>query len=326
MSEWQDKTLEELFPSELAAIIDALDTATGLIVTALTAIAAALDAVSQFLVDVADPAAAAIAALRLLIDTMANDLENTGLYQIVVMPEVGPETFASLKGFAGGIGESIISTEFTYQQFIGRIVGALDDTSDPHRPNFSEFANVTGVVVMVGAPSLADLVAILKKLWEVFGIQDFLNLWNAYDFFPPDRTERFGSGVSPDFTNIRAVDLIPPLASVVDLLRKIVYMLDTALGFLALVKAFAAMLSAKADQLLAIAATIQEIVDLIQTLLDDTGIYVLVIPPGVGGNERLKSELLNSGDPPPFGSGSWVGGIAWFGGAGAGPALEFIFG
>lgn len=326
MAEWKDKTLEELFPDGIDAIADGLAAIGSTVADALLVLAGALSDLSNFLVDATDPLAAILDALIADLNAIVQDLENTGLYQIVVLPQLSQIDLENLGGLAEATAGAVLEREFSYDQFITTMVQALNDTGDPNRPDLTEFATISGAVMLVGAPSLADLMALIKKLGDVFGIQEFIDLWNRFNFLPDDREARFGQGLIPDFDTIRAIDLLPPLAEIVVVLKQLIAILAFAAGILEFIQQFAEILQEKADKLAALAQEIQDILDLIATLLDDTGIFVLLIPPTVGGTQAIINELQNSGNPPPFGDGSFVAGVGWFGGAGAGPALEIIFG
>lgn len=131
---------------------------------------------------------------------------------------------------------------------------------------------------------------------------------------------------TPDWSTKRVFELFPPVAAALSALERLTQKLAASVRASAAVTAFAALLSAKASALSALASELSTALTNLTTDFNATGVNVLVIPEGVGGNARFLSELRQATNQPAFSSSAYTAGIVIMGGAGSVPVLEVFFG
>lgn len=374
MSTWQSKTLAELLPPEVAGLVSSAGPIASTVATLTGNIATLAQTLSALVIDFIDPIEAATAAFIAEVDAFIEDLQNTGVYVLVVP---APRNERGRRGTEG---------------FIRTVQDAMYDTSDPQRPPFNAGAVVGGVVILLGAPTLDGLKNAADSLGKVLNLKELRDLKRSieeanpphattlttnvkgklgFQDIPVTSTEGFlpvngavkidvevityesvtatafknalftanhnaGTAVkpaalsyigeAPDWRAKRVSELFPPIGVVLSQLDQFVQKIRAAVAASAAISAFANMLAAKATALSDLATALSDAVTSLLTDFNSTGINVLIIPDGVGGNARIVSEMQTSLNKPAFSEDAYTCGIVIMGGAGTTAVLETFFG
>ena len=312
---WQPYNLQSIFPGAVEPVVSTFNSVSNTVGSALGALASALDTLAALLLDISDPLKAAIDALIAAIEQLQAaifDALNSGLYFYM---DGGP-------ALTGGTPDGLSG-------FYGRFEASFYDLGDKYRPQFSDTAQVSALILVGGANDLPSLANLMKLFGELFGIEAFLKAWenfqnaNTGDDYPT-LIER-GMSTPPDWKSIRLGDYIPPLDKLQEILSQIIGLLKTASAFSQFLKDLAAALKEKADLLLAISAEIKAILDMLLALLLGAGLYALPVV-GASGIPGLIETVHAASNPPPFDRGAFVSGVVLLAGTADFSPIQTLFG
>jgi len=132
-------------------------------------------------------------------------------------------------------------------------------------------------------------------------------------------------GEKPDWRNQKVTDIFPAIGTLLNQLERFTKQVAGAPRASDVVSDFAQILLDKASQLTQIATAMSAILTQLASDFDATGINLLKIPEGVGGNNRFISELTNSTNKPPLSDNAFTAGVVLLGGAGVFTVLETFF-
>ena len=154
VGDWQTVSLE--IPDFLEPVREAIDAFFSFLIRILDILLAVLEILKVFATGLLDPLIAIIEALRDLIERILNDLRQLGIYfhgDIYALK--GPD-FQVLKG--------------GYLAYEGRMVGRLQDTQDPNRPDISELSTCIAVFVFAQADirGINRIVQLIKSILALF--------------------------------------------------------------------------------------------------------------------------------------------------------------
>lgn len=121
---WQTISLE--VPDFLEPVREAIDAFFSFLIQILNILLAVLEILKIFATGLLDPLIALIEIIKAIIEALLNDLRQLGIYIHGDFYALEGPDFSALRG--------------GYTTFEGRMVGRLQDTQDPNRPNISEFS------------------------------------------------------------------------------------------------------------------------------------------------------------------------------------------
>lgn len=150
---WKTIDLSSIFPPTLGALISLSSTIVGGVNTVLETFIVVAEIVKLFIVDYTDPILAIVEAFIEQLENFFKDLKETGVYMLSTYPES-------------------LQDKQTFGSFLNGIAASSIDTSDPHRPQFSEDASIGGIVIMAGAESALDIADLMKTLGKIFNFED----------------------------------------------------------------------------------------------------------------------------------------------------------
>ena len=280
------------------------------VVTLLDLASSALEVAKIFFATQASPTTALANALIDEVQNLNNDIFGSGVFQLVVQPfEINKKFGVPLIGQAGPIdtetklfglqqtGTILPSNDFgipslTPSRVIDKIVQSFDDQGDLERPQFSNNASVAAFGFMVSAPDVNGFVSLLEGLqavWDFGAFSRLLNQMKQKANFPSG----FPTPVSrpPDWDSVRF--------NSIDFMKKTQDQLNNQLNFLRgllgstdnLLNDFLTLIERKINNLQATVSEFNELINTIKNATAASGVYVLDVPAGVGGNERLKQEI-----------------------------------
>jgi hypothetical protein len=174
------------------------------------------------------------------------------------------------------------------RQAILAAVESLDDLGDPNRPQFSDNAQVCALGIMATAPGLDQFKALIELLLQVFEIPE----WRiALLKFNEVSTTGTTASAFPDWKSVRLNSFTP----MDDIQSAILDVIHTVQGYQVVaddcIQDLIDILDQKAALLEELAKRLE---DLANALKSATGLFVLNVPIGVGGNSRLKTEFRDS--------------------------------
>jgi len=152
---WQTVSLE--IPDFFEPVREAIDAFFSFLIQILNILIAILEILKVFASGLLDPIIALIEAIRDLIEALLNDLRQLGVYMhgdfYALMD--GPD-FQSLRG--------------GYLAYERRMIARLQDTSDPNRPDISEFSTCIAVFAFVGADirGINRIIQLIRALLALF--------------------------------------------------------------------------------------------------------------------------------------------------------------
>jgi len=151
---WQTVSLE--VPDFLEPVREAIDAFFSFLIRILDILIAVLEILKVFATGLLDPLIAIIEALKRIIEQILNDLRQLGIYihgDFYVLE--GPD-FQALRG--------------GYLPFEGRMVGRLNDTNDPNRPDISELSTCIAVFLFAQADirGVNRIIQLIKSILALF--------------------------------------------------------------------------------------------------------------------------------------------------------------
>jgi len=167
MAQWKSFSFE--VPSAIEDIINGLNSAIGPLTSVLSAIRTILNIVKVFILTLSDPLLAILEALIDEITELLNDLIQSGIYVLPVVPtdtynlnnpkdkaSKANQTLRYIRSISGGA-----------QGFKSRVTNSFYDQGDPYRPQFSNNAKVGGVVLAFESGDLPTVLNALHGLYRM---------------------------------------------------------------------------------------------------------------------------------------------------------------
>jgi len=182
-------------------------------------------------------------------------------------------------------------------QWLSDLAYSLDDRMDPERPILPTRQQVGAIAVVATVEDYADLFRRFRALFDLFNkliaSEDQVNRWVEYD--NPFEVVP-GVGKAPNWGNQTLSDVIPPLGDLADKLVDFANQITTART--GLLQDFADFLRTKANILQQIADEVEEILELLVSLLDFEGAWLLPIY-GEFNTEELQ-DLIRTAEGGPL--------------------------
>lgn len=229
----------------------------------------------------ADPLAAAFSTVVQSLQNLLNDTFGAGVFVLVVnqfdVPGVRP---------VDNFGIPILYPREALQM----AMESFDDTADANRPQFSDDAQVTAYGFMATASSVAGIITLIDELLRVFNIAE----WNLINqrfrnaILPPSPTS-----VYPDWQSLR-LNSISQIAGVQKSANQMLENLrGNTLDTHDAVRDVVQTLKEKVETADSIVSQLKNNLTSLQNAAKASGLYVLNVPPGPGGNTRLKNEIFD---------------------------------
>ena len=160
-AKWKSIAIEDLLVAREAieTVTDTFDS----ILAFTGAVRNVLRVIKAFLLDLGNPIRTALQIAVAAIEQILNDLDQAGVYSLLVLPEAGADN--SYSNVKGGI-----------DNFLNTVVLSLEDVNDPNRPQFSSNANVGGFVLVADSGNIATVMEAILSLLKLFGINKKLSL------------------------------------------------------------------------------------------------------------------------------------------------------
>ena len=313
---WELKPIPAPLLSELEGLATSISSITQPVVTALDTAQAALDVAKAFVTTSANPTTALALALIDELENLNNDIFGTGVFQLVVQPfdASARKTIPRIGEIPGfNAADTLIEIEqagstlpanflgvpsLTPERTIRLITQSFDDEGDAQRPQFSDSASVTAFGFLVTAPDADEFASLLESLRAVFDLGPFERLLERLKRVTNLETGGIAPPISrlPDWDSVR-LNSVSPLKETQDFINKQLNFLRglVGVGDNAL-QDFIELIERKVSNLQAIIQEFNELINSIKSALNASGIWVLDVPPGVGGNNRLKQEIESNND------------------------------
>ena len=285
----------------------ATDTLSGILSTAKTG----LQIASPFAAMLQDPVGAAVNAAVQAIETTIHliiDSLNTGVY---FYADGGPfMTGGKPDGLSG---------------WLSRWEGSFKDPGDRQKPVFSDDADVSGIILVVGANDLPQFQSMLSSLSALAAF--------PYTPFPegpaglsyPDQVES-SLPSPPDWKGTRLADVVLPYGELNSALEILVGALSIGDDIGALINSLARTIEMKIEGLVALVERLEGIVQTIRNIALATGIYGLSVrsTTGISGLITTAREATST---PPWDHEALVGGVCLLAGtANFAPVAELLGG
>jgi hypothetical protein len=269
-----------MLPSYITDQLDKFTDVNELLATGLETLKTVVELIAKFIQGVQDLNAAYIEAARLLINSIVQQLTQTGVYALFhVTPSV--------------------SYTMTPRQWLSHASASLYDKMDARRPILVDpYAFVGAAVIMATSENLRSLLDnfynLMELLKNVIGSLDQVRSWKDFG-------EEFevveGVGRVPNWESKKIVDIVPYLDVIVE---KLLSYANSILGpsdASSIYSEYIEKLQDKIDYLVNFIKSIEDIVNLIAVILNFEGAFVLPIF-GQGDAAWLSGELINSTGGP----------------------------
>ena len=278
---WKQETIS-------APVSGALSSATGIASQALGATATVLNVASTllgvaraFVGSTTDPFSSAYGAAVSQFDSLNNDLFGSGVFQLTINQFDIPGRRAK-----DDFGVPVMKP----REALSLAIQSFDDLGDPNRPQFTDQATVSAYGFLLTAPTPQGLLQMIEELTAVFAIPDFKVLRERYsEVLTPGVVEsRY-----PDWTNQRLNNIYQLRATQEATSRLLENLRGNSVTANDNLSDLIGMFSRKANVARRLISDLEDTLDNLSNALAATGIYYLDVPPGVGGNERLKDEIYD---------------------------------
>jgi len=186
--EWQSFDLQDLMPDPVISLANGVNNFISPVKTILSLIKSILSLVKIFLVDSGSALATILKKVQNIINDYVDDLTGTGVYILPIYPRSNyyDQNVIAENGFS----KYLASIGGGSAAFKRRIVDSFNDIYDGNRPQFSSSAKVGAFIIAVDSGNLADVVA---------GIQSLQNIFSATTFEPeiqaPTNVEAIGDNL-----------------------------------------------------------------------------------------------------------------------------------
>lgn len=281
MSGWTKSDVFAPVSKELAQIAGTAAGAAGATAGVLGAAAGLLQVAAAFITGTSDPFKAAYASVIDELEDLLNDLFGAGVFSLTInqfdVPGRRPKD---------DFGIPLLLPREALQLAIA----SFDDLADENRPQFSDSAEVAAFGFLANAPSVEGLLDLIKALVAVFSIPDFnllqRRLQDAIE--PPVTPSRY-----PDWQSLK-LNSIDQIRETQEAANK---MLENLRGNLTTADDnlvdLINVLTKKVKQAEKIIKDLEDVLDNLSNATAASGLFTLNIPPGVGGNKRLKEEIFD---------------------------------
>lgn len=280
---WSQKDLTPPLPSEISDIANQISSTTGVVIPILDLTSKLVETASVLFSPGIDPFGNIMTTIVQNIESLINDLFGTGAFELVIEPT---NTF----------GRGIRRDQFGLAQanprdVINLAIRSFDDQGDSNRPQFSRFAQVSSFGLLVSSPDILSFRNILQKLKLIWNIPKI----DEIDF-TIDRSVNSASfidslGADWDSFRFNEVETFKNIQN--ELLKS----LQIANGYAGItdntIQNLILVIARKLDQIKNLAIDLKALVDDIQSAGGLNGAYVFDLPLGVGGNDRIKNELVS---------------------------------
>jgi hypothetical protein len=275
---WVSQDVVHPIPSSLATLVSGTSSLISSITPVLHAASTLLTAAEVFFSPTTNLYAAFVTGLLTEAQNFNNDLFDTGVYQLTVS---GDTIGGVVKYDSFGI------PLLTPGQAIQAAISSLSDLGDVNRPQFNNTAEVTAIGFMATAPSPDQFITLINNLLNIMNLQDWLNFSVK---FTRRITPPIPQSVPPDWQSLR-LNSIQDLASVQQAVNNLI---STLLGYQVIadniITQLVNLINAKTAQLTALNV---QLTRLINDLKATTGMYVMNLPPTIGGNSALIAAFTD---------------------------------
>lgn len=300
---WKNSGIAKPIPSEIASLASSLGGVMSALGPLLSTVSSLLNLASGFYGGVQDPYSSLTTALIKETENAINNLFGTGLYNLIVDP-------VNRSGIIRY--DSVGVPLLTPFEAINLAIKSLDDVGDLNRPIFSNSAEVVGLGFLITAPTLDQFLGLITQMRGILTVSEWELLFNLFDRIktPAD------AAAPPDWKSIR-LNSFTELKEMQDVLLDL---LGTTKGYSVVpdsnVRDLIDIINVKLIQLQNLTKSLNS---LASGLKHTTGIYVMNMPVGAGGNTRIKAYLK---DCPLMRSTNQYTAIALF--IGGGPSIYVV--
>jgi len=282
---WKKTNVVPPLPPEIRALLDTLNSSLGSVVPVLSTAKSLLEVAKVLYLAGTDLYSALLIALITECENIVNDTFGTGMYELIVDPfSVFPKKLKKDK--KTGI------PYVTPGDAINIAIASIDDLGDADRPQFSDSAEVAGFGIMLTAPDPAALLKLLEMLLKVWTTLDLK--WTIERLKKAKAVAPIPDSISPDWSSAR----LNQIEIFAKLQKQLLDTLEMAKGYTitadqAVIDLIDA-LTQKVDDLKGSIEALQALMDLIKGISGMTDVFVVQIPLGVGGVNRIKAELVDA--------------------------------
>lgn len=273
---WIKRDVVGPIPDELASVSAEASTLVSTLTPILTSVANLLSAAQVFYTTTLDPYSSLVTSLINQAENLNNDFFATGVYDLSVTPfsRSGVTRYDSF-GFP----------LMTPKEAILSAVESFDDLGDSQRPQFSNSAQVSAIGLLASAPSPDAFISIVENLTSILQLEDWKLLLKLRERHSDVSSVE---SVLPDWRSLK-LNSIEDMRKVQDSNNQII---SYARGYAATpdtnIQDLVDVINAKVSKLNQLKSQLDQ---LTQNLRAATGVFVMNVPMGVGGNERIKQEL-----------------------------------
>lgn len=154
MAEWESLTLSDIIPTEVPEVIGQLSSVIDAFAGITSNLASFIETVGLVILPYTDPLIAISAALKETIDGFVSGLLEANVYVLPI--PLGRPSDNFRRGIDG---------------FIKVIEDSIYDTSDPNRPFITGAVGSVSIIILVGAPSLEEIIDKSQGLGELFNLE-----------------------------------------------------------------------------------------------------------------------------------------------------------
>lgn len=277
---WVNQNVAGPIPAGLANLVQGFGEVVSSLSPLLSAAQALVEVAQAFFNPTTSPYAALVNTLLTELQAFNNDLFATGVYYLSVTANTATNSGRIVQHDPLGI------PLLTPEGAIEAAINSLYDQCDVNRPQFSEYAEVCAIGLMATAPSAGQFLALIEALIAIFQLPDWL------DFSV--RLKRILTPIcapTPPIWQSLRLNSIQDLKNVQNAINNAI---NTCEGYLTtannILQQLADLIAAKQHQLNQLQAQIQ---NLINDLRHTTGIFIMNLPPTIGGNAVIQSALMD---------------------------------
>ena len=276
---WQQSPIVKPIPKELASIAGTAGGVASTLSAGLSAVSSLLSVAEVFFNSTTNPYESLTSGVLGELQGLNNNLFGTGVYALTV---TGYDIGGPIQYDVTGI------PKLTPGQAIGAAIASLDDAGDSARPQFTDSGDICAIGFLVSTPSVDQFIALAQQLLAIFDIPDFqILLERVISQSSPAPTQ---PPLPPDWKSIR-LNSITQLKQIQDAVNDF---MEHAKGYTTIadnvLDDLISVIDAKSSELQGLANTLDS---LAADLAHSTGVYVLNLPIGTGGNNRLKQALAD---------------------------------
>lgn len=280
MSEWQKFDPSKLIPEDMKSLAADISDTTEKLAIAMDVLSDVVRVASNFSSNMVDVNAVIIKAAQDLINSIFQQLTQTGIYWLAHM-------------------SPSVSYTLPPAQWLAEVATSLDDRLDERAPILEdEHAFVGAVVIAATSTNLKDLFDAYEGMFNLLGIAlaNFGSLGNI-----PRFGEAFtitpGVGRAPNWHSKKVADIVPGMSDLAETMLGFVNMLAGPPSSGGILEAFADSLNDKAQRFLALGTTLKAVLDTMALILNFDGAFILPIY-GQGDKEWLQGQIMNSSGGP----------------------------